>query len=302
MANENERMQILELIESGKITPSEGLVLLDALNGVGPSLLEEASAAAEVPAEETGAREPDLPISPPSPAAPAPPAPALPVEAPNSIEGQGDQVYPLQEQPELTEEPVVPEMPFASAEVTQLQGSAPEAAAYDRDFPPVEETREPPAQGEVVSPPTLGPDFSRWRHFWEIPLWVGVGITVLSGVLMYLAWQGSGLGFWFACTWLPFFLGVAVIALAWGTRNLPWLHVRIQQKRGERPQRINISLPLPLGVIGWALRTFRHKIPDTGNVNIEEMVKALKHVTPEAPFSVDVNEGQDGEHVQIYIG
>jgi hypothetical protein len=119
---------------------------------------------------------------------------------------------------------------------------------------------------------------------------------------MFLAWQASGFGFWFACTWLPFFLGVAVMALAWSTRNLPWLHIRVHQKEGERPQRIAISLPLPLGLISWALRTFKHKIPETGNVNIDEMVSALKYVSPDAPFSVDVNEGKDGERVQIYIG
>jgi hypothetical protein len=147
-----------------------------------------------------------------------------------------------------------------------------------------------------------GPDFSRWRHFWQIPLWVGIGITVVAGFFMFLAWQGGGFGFWFACTWLPFLFGVAVMALAWSTRNLPWLHVRVYQKPGQRPQRIAISLPLPLGLISWALRTFKHKIPDTGNVNIDEMVKALKHVSPDTPFSVDVNEGEDGEHVQVYIG
>jgi hypothetical protein len=133
-------------------------------------------------------------------------------------------------------------------------------------------------------------------------LWAGVGVTILGGVLMFLAWQGGGFGFWFACAWLPFLFGVAVMALAWSTRSLPWLHLRVYQKEGQRPQRIAISLPLPLGVISWALRTFKHKIPETGNVNIEEMVMALKHVSPDTPFSVDVNEGENGERVQIYIG
>jgi hypothetical protein len=148
----------------------------------------------------------------------------------------------------------------------------------------------------------MGSDFSRWRLFWQIPLWVGVGITILSGALMYLAWQSKGIGLLFACTWFPFFLGVAVMALAWSTRNLPWLHVRIQQKPGERPGHIAISLPLPLGLIAWGLRTFKHKIPNTGNVNLEEMIQALKNVSPDAPLSVDVDEGEDGERVQIYIG
>jgi hypothetical protein len=119
---------------------------------------------------------------------------------------------------------------------------------------------------------------------------------------MYLAWQSRGLGLLFACTWFPFLLGVAVMAFAWSTRNLPWLHIRIQQKPGERPERIAISLPLPLSLIAWGLRTFKHRIPNPGNMNYDDMVMALKHVSPDTPFSVDVDEGENGERVQVYIG
>ncbi len=195
-----------------------------------------------------------------------------------------------------------PEMPPPPSRAAQ--GSATADTVEASGAPPASpgDPGQGPVQGEVLSPPAIGPDFSRWRQFWQIPLWVGAGITIVAGILMFLAWQGSGFGFWFACTWLPFMLGVAVMALAWGTRSMPWLHLRVSQKEGQRPQRIAISLPLPLGLISWALRTFKHKIPGTGNVNIDEMVMALKHVTPDAPLSVDVNEGEDGERVQIYIG
>jgi hypothetical protein len=271
MANDTERMQILEMIESGKITPAEGLVLLNALNSAEPALPDEISES-----EETSETE--------------------------GTSGEGAQAYPILDRPETLEEAVMPPAFHTPLDAPLIQEAAPQAGAFEQELPPVGEAGIPSPRGEVLSPPSIGPDFSRWRSFWEIPLWIGVGITVLSGILMFLAWQGSGFGFWFACTWLPFLLGVAVIALAWGTRNLPWLHIRVQQKPGERPQHINISLPLPLGVIGWALRTFKHKIPDTGKVNLDEMVMALKHVTPEAPFSVDVEEGANGERVQIYIG
>jgi hypothetical protein len=188
----------------------------------------------------------------------------------------------------------------AKAEGPFFQEAAP--GALDIEQPVVEEDETLPVQGEVVSPPAIGPDFSRWRHVWVIPLWIGMGITVLSGFLMFLAWQGSGYGLLFVCAWLPFLLGVGVMALAWSSRNLPWLHIRIQQKPGERPQRITISLPLPLGLIRLALRVFKDKIPQTGDINLEDMVMALKYVSPETPFSVDVDEGENGEHVQIYIG
>jgi hypothetical protein len=273
MSNETERMRILEMIEGGTITPAEGLALLDALNGAAPSLPETA------PDEVASEDEDSLP-------------PPAPVET--AISGsEWHSELPL---PPVSGEPAAP------VDGPAFQAPAHGAAAFEQELPPERESGEPATRGEVISPPTIGPDFSRWRRFWQIPLWVGVGVTIVSGILMFLAWQGSGFGFWFACSWLPFLLGVAVMALAWSTRNLPWLHIRIAQKPGERPQHITISLPLPLGVISWALRTFKHKIPGTGEVNLEEMVMALKHVSPDAPFSVDVEEGKDGERVQIYIG
>ncbi len=282
MSTQDERMQILEMIESGKITPSEGLALLKSLDGDEPALPEPVLA--EEPEESQPIHEmPEQPVE-TNPPEPAPPVQASELTVPGQEPSAGGVA--------------------SGAWEADLPGeySPPAEAQPQEPAPSTGKASEPPAQGEVLPPPTIGPDFARWRSFWQIPLWIGVGITVFSGVLMFLAWQSRGFGLVFACTWFPFLFGVAVLAVAWGTRNLPWLHIRVQQKPGERPQRIAISLPLPLGVISWGLRIFKHKIPNTGNVNLEEMVMALKNVSPEAPFSVDVDEGEDGEKVQIYIG
>jgi hypothetical protein len=119
---------------------------------------------------------------------------------------------------------------------------------------------------------------------------------------MYTAYDKGGLGFWFACTWFPFLFGVLVLALAWATRNTPWLHIRVHQKPGESPQKIAISLPLPLRLSAWFLQMFRGRIPQMGNTNLDEIVLGLENITPDAPFYVEVDEGEDGERVQIYIG
>jgi hypothetical protein len=37
-------------------------------------------------------------------------------------------------------------------------------------------------------------------------------------------------------------------------------------------------------------------------VNLDEVVSVLEQIKPDAPFSLDVDEGEDGEKVQIYIG
>ena len=159
-----------------------------------------------------------------------------------------------------------------------------------------------PSSGQAEAPPELEKSAQRWRSWWWVPLWIGVGITVVSGILMFLAYQANGFSFWFACTWFPFLLGVAVMAMAASSRTARWLHVRIQQKPGETPRKIALSFPIPLRFTGWVLRTFRHTIPGLDNVpNMDEMLASLEKVTPEEPFYVQVDE-DDGERVEVYIG
>jgi hypothetical protein len=158
-------------------------------------------------------------------------------------------------------------------------------------------------QPEILRPPkAIDSSALKWRSFWWIPMWVGVGITVVAAWFMYWAWSASGFGFWFACTWLPFLLGVLVMALAWSSRTARWLHVRVHQKPGEKPERIAISLPIPLRLTAWFLRIFGKKIPNMGNTSLDEVIMALDATSPEAPFYVEVNEGDDGERVEVYIG
>jgi len=181
-----------------------------------------------------------------------------------------------------------------SEELPDDFGSAPEA----------EEVLEP---DEVYQPePTrVTPDpedIKKWKRWWVVPMWIGVGITVIGGLLMYAAFASSGVGFWFACAWFPFMLGVLVMALSWASRTAPWLHVRVQQKPGETPQRIAISFPLPIGLAGWGLRTFGHYIPNMEGVDLDGVMKAIDESAKDGtPFFVDVDD-EDGEHVQVFIG
>lgn len=147
-------------------------------------------------------------------------------------------------------------------------------------------------------------DMEKWKRWWVIPLWIGAGITVIGGLLMYWAYRAAdGFGFWFACAWFPFLLGVGVLALAWGSKTSPWLHVRVQQAPGEKPQRIAISFPLPVRLTVWVFRIFGHYIPNMEGVDLEEIILVLKDVARDGtPFFVDVDEGERGEKVQVFIG
>ena len=142
----------------------------------------------------------------------------------------------------------------------------------------------------------------KWRRWWWVPLTVGIIITVASGSLMFLAYQRSGFGFWFACLWFPLLLGVLVISLAAASRTTRWLHVRVHQEPGEWPQTIAISLPVPIRFVAWVLRVFKPHIPNMENTSLDEVILALDKTSPEQPFYVKVDEGESGEKVEVYIG
>lgn len=279
MADEVERLRILEMIEKGQITAQDGIRLLEALNGV-----EEGSSSVEaLPLPDELYLAEDAPLEDASH-----PAQELLPEAELQLP---DALYPMDE-PDRDEAPPTPETPEASFQ--------PASAAA-----PQEQTEAPRFQSEpeVVPPPErFDPNRLKWRGFWWIPMLVGVGITLVAALLMYAAWNSGGFGFWFACTWFPFLLGVVVMALAWASRTARWLHVRVQQKEGQSPQRISISFPIPLRLTAWFLRTFGKNIPHLGDTGLDELIMALDATSPETPFYVEVNEGANGEHVEVYIG
>jgi len=227
MTHETERLQILEMIEKGVISASEGVRLLNSLQGepgedATPRMPPTTSATAEIPS----------------------PPPA----------------------PEVVEEPPAPE---------------PKASSTPFEF---------------------DSGIKKWRRWWWLPLTIGIGITVTSGLLMFLAYQTSGFGFWFACLWFPLLLGVIVISLGAASRTTRWLHVRIHQEPGDWPQMIAISLPVPIRFVAWILRTFRPHIPNMDKTSLDEVSLALDKTSPDQPFYVKVDEGELGEKVEVYIG
>jgi len=92
-----------------------------------------------------------------------------------------------------------------------------------------------------------------------------------------------------------------VHAVSFQTSRSVWLHVRIKQKPGERPQRIAISLPMPVSLTRWFLNTFGKSIPGLRDQPIENFSEILNNLSPEEPFYVHVNEEGD-EEVEVFIG
>ena len=175
-------------------------------------------------------------------------------------------------------------------------GAEPRGEAPSASAPP------PPPQAEP-SPPT--PEMGKWRQWWLIPLWIGLGMTVFGGLLMDWAYSAGGFTFWFFCASLPFMLGVIVAALASASRTARWIHIRVNTGHAsqEWPRKISLSFPLPIRLTAWFLRVFGQFIPDLKKTGVDELIMALEDTTsPENPLFVDVHEGEGGERVQVSIG
>jgi hypothetical protein len=142
------------------------------------------------------------------------------------------------------------------------------------------------------------------RRLWYIPLAAGILLTVLGGFIMYWNIHPTGFSAWFYCLGLPvLLLGVAVTALSAASRTSRWIFLHVEQKPGEHPQRIVLGFPLPLRLTAWFLRVFRNRIPNLEKTSADELLMALEETTStDAPLVVNVDEGDDGEKVQVYIG
>jgi hypothetical protein len=270
MVSETERAKILEMIEDGTITAEQGLSLLNALDD---SLS---------PDDEDLLIEPEVYLE------------------------EIETIHPTDYLDGTETEESLAELVNLSAAAT-LPSTSPNIPALSvAESEKFQETAPPQGKAEPVEPDQAPPsvdEINKWKRWWVIPFWIGAAITVIGGLLMYWAFSANGLGFWFACAWFPFLFGVAALALAWSSRTTPWLHVRVHQAPGETPRKIAISFPIPIRLTAWGLRVFGHHIPHMEGTNLDEMILALRDVAKDGtPFFVDVNEGEDGEHVQVFIG
>ena len=161
---------------------------------------------------------------------------------------------------------------------------------------------------DVIDPPPAEQDpgisktMDKARSLWMIPFWIGVAITTIGSWIMFrnmlplAGFNGS-----FYCLGLPILiLGVLILMLGWSSRTSRWLFVSIEQEPGEFPRRIRFGFPLPLGLASWFFRNFGNSIDGIKNVPIDQMIDALHESSD--PLVVNVDEGDDGEKVQVFIG
>jgi hypothetical protein len=141
------------------------------------------------------------------------------------------------------------------------------------------------------------------RQLWQIPLWIGVFIILLSAFGMYAILQGPGLNFWFYFMILPLLIGVLLMAVGVGSRTARWLYVDVRGKPGEGPRHIFLGFPLPLKLAAWFLRTFGGYIPELRKTDVDDVIEILSTgLNGDEPLVVNVDQGDGGEKVRVYIG
>ena len=77
------------------------------------------------------------------------------------------------------------------------------------------------------------------------------------------------------------------------------MHVRVTGK-----ENIVISLPLPLKLTAWVFKIAKPFVPQFKDTGVDEVIMSLGDTLGKdgQPIYVDVNDEEEGEHVQVYIG
>ena len=85
--------------------------------------------------------------------------------------------------------------------------------------------------------------------------------------------------------------------------NSRWLFVDVRQKPGEKPGRITLGFPAPLGLVGWAFKNFGHHIQGMDREKADQIAEMIKATaSSKSPIIVNAQDDEDGERVMVYIG
>jgi hypothetical protein len=102
----------------------------------------------------------------------------------------------------------------------------------------------------------------------------------------------------------PLMLGVLLIAFGASGQGSKWLYINVDRSYADEwPKNITFGLPIPLGLTAWFMRNFGHNINDMNKTQVDGIVEVLNATgKSDVPFIVNVNDNDEGERVQVYIG
>ncbi|MGD2176650.1 MAG: hypothetical protein PVG71_02395 [Anaerolineae bacterium] len=136
------------------------------------------------------------------------------------------------------------------------------------------------------------------RIVWQIVFGVGIAVLAAGGLLLANAYGAEG-GPGLAWGWVLFTLGLLVMVLGWWLQRARWFYLRVREHDGPA---FTITLPLPLTLVIWLLRVARPFVPQLRETGADELMLALREELGEGrPFVIDVDEGENGDRVEMYF-
>ena len=182
--------------------------------------------------------------------------------------------------------------PAASTEQPRDAPQAAQADSHQQAYTPEQEVVSPPPPFDTKMPDT--------RHWWQVPFWIGAALLVAGAFTLAGALSSGAICLVLLCGLPMLLIGILAVIVAWFARNGPWVHIRVKHNRsGERD--INLSVPLDLGVV--AVRVAEPFVPQMKNTGVDDVIVSLKdNVKKDQPLIIDVNDDEDGEHVQVIVG
>jgi hypothetical protein len=195
----------------------------------------------------------------------------------------------------LSGNPTVTDMPSAAPDPVPEGATTPQAEPAE----PQQQAYTP--EQEVVSPPPpIDTHIPDTRHWWQVPFWIGTALLIAGAFTLAGALSSGAICLVILCGLPLLMIGILAVIVAWFARNGPWVHIRVKHKHpGDRD--INLSVPLDLGVM--TVRVAEPFVPQMKNTGVDDVIVSLKdNVKKDQPLIIDVNDDEDGEHVQVIVG
>jgi hypothetical protein len=193
----------------------------------------------------------------------------------------------------LSGNPAVPDMPSAAPDpASDAPQAEPQAAAQQQAYTPEQEVISPPPPIDTSIPDT--------RHWWQVPFWISLALLMAGAFALAGALSSGAICLVILCGLPLLMIGILGVIIAWFARNGPWVHIRVKHKN-PADRDINLSVPLDLGVM--TVRVAEPFVPQMKNTGVDDVIVSMKNnVQKDKPLIIDVNDDDDGEHVQVIVG